>query len=83
MTGRTYIVQPGDTLESVAKQYLGDESGWQYLASINKIVFPYHISPGEALLIDPVEVDGKINWIYVWILAIVVVAITAYFWFNG
>lgn len=78
-----YTVQPGDTLQSIAGIQMGDESLWQYLASINAISAPYKLSPGEKIIVEVAEVEGKINWIYVGIASAVIIAIAAYFWFKG
>ncbi|MFZ6030756.1 MAG: LysM peptidoglycan-binding domain-containing protein [Chloroflexota bacterium] len=45
---QTYIVQPGDTLRSIAEQF---NTTWEYLAEINGIEYPYTIYPGQELLV--------------------------------
>ena len=64
----TYTVKVGDTLQSIARSVLGDESLTQYLASINNIPahpggivggFIYVIHPGQVLETGVAEVTGK------------------------
>ena len=63
----TYNVQPGDTLQSIAVKFFGDESMAGYLASINSIAavsgwaggFTYLITPGQELNVGVAEVEAK------------------------
>jgi LysM repeat protein len=53
---KTYTVKAGDTLQSIAAMRLGDESLWQYLASINSIKSPYTVLPGQVITVEVAEV---------------------------
>jgi nucleoid-associated protein YgaU len=46
-----YVVEPGDTLWSLADRLLGDSHQWQALAGANDLKPPYTISPGDRLRI--------------------------------
>jgi LysM repeat protein len=72
-----YTVQPGDTLQSIAANELGDSQLWQYLASINGIVSPYMIKAGDKLEIgeptvtaSPIKAAAIIVGILLLVLAI-------------
>jgi putative chitinase len=45
---RTYVVQRGDYLVSIARKY---NLNWSTLATLNGIPYPYVIHPGQTLLI--------------------------------
>jgi len=47
-----YIVQPGDTLESIAKEFLGNPILFPLLAQLNGVTNDT-IYPGMALLLHP------------------------------
>ncbi len=49
-TGGQYIVQPGDTLYSIAFRFGWD---WKALAARNGIAAPYTIRPGQIIRFDP------------------------------
>lgn len=55
----TYTVQSGDTLQSIAKDVLGDESLATYLASINQV---NTVSPGQVLNVGVAEVSAKYSY---------------------
>lgn len=42
-------VAPGDTLEQIARQYLGDHRLWPELQSFNRVANPLHLQPGFTL----------------------------------
>lgn len=42
-------VVPGDTLEQIARQYLGDHRLWPELQSFNRVANPLHLQPGFTL----------------------------------
>ena len=46
-----YTVRKGDTLSGIAASQLNDAGRWRELARINAIEPPYHITPGQSLLI--------------------------------
>lgn len=46
---RTYTVQAGDTLRSIAARELGDANRWSELARINHLSSPYRIDVGQVL----------------------------------
>ncbi len=49
----TYTVKPGDTLFSIARRFLGDQSLWNQIYQLNtdRINDPKHIVPGQVLRI--------------------------------
>jgi LysM repeat protein len=83
----TYTVQPGDTLQSIAKSKLGDESMAQYLASINSIPgqpgftgqWVYTIQPGQKIKIDVAGVTGKKAKAWPWIIGIAAISTAIYY----
>lgn len=83
MAAAVHIVQSGDTLESLAQNYFGDEMMWQYLASINHITEPYYLIPGEKIIVDAVEVESSFKLTYITIGLAVIVAIALYFYFRA
>jgi len=50
-TGKTYTVQPGDTLSGIAKQHLGDGNAYMkiYEANRDQLSDPDKIKPGQVL----------------------------------
>ena len=46
-----YVVKPGESLSSIARDKLNDISRWDELAYINQIVTPYVIQPGQVILL--------------------------------
>lgn len=52
-----YTVQPGDTLSSIAKTFLGDPRKYTIIAEQNGIVNPSLIRPGQVLRIYGVEAE--------------------------
>jgi LysM repeat protein len=56
---RSYTVEPGDTLASIAQRFYGSDSDWTWLykANAGEIANPNDIFPGEVLQI-PSEVNG-------------------------
>jgi LysM repeat protein len=46
VSGETYIVQPGDTLNKVASRF---DLYWPDLAALNDIAYPYILYPGQVL----------------------------------
>ena len=55
-----YVVQKGDTLESVALKFLGNSGRWKDLLSANpKITNPHFITPGETIRIEVRDVKAK------------------------
>jgi LysM repeat protein len=52
---RTYTVQPGDTLSSIAKHFYGASSLWQIIFEANRNILsePSKIRPGQTLVIPP------------------------------
>lgn len=51
MAKRLYQVQGGETLKSIARDRLADESRWAELAYINSLDAPYFVAPGTLLLL--------------------------------
>jgi LysM repeat protein len=60
---RTYTVEPGDTLASIAQRFYGTDNDWTVLYQANKakVANPNQIYPGELLLIpsSPSAVSGS------------------------
>jgi len=52
---RVRIVQPGDTIDLIASDELGDPTDWRLLAEANNLSDPRRLRPGQHLLI-PAEV---------------------------
>ena len=52
---RYYWVQKGDSLASIARKYYGDVRHWKRIAEANNIADPNHITPGQRLVIPPLE----------------------------
>lgn len=52
-TERTYIVQSGDTLSKIAKEYYGDSNKYMdiFNANTDKLSDPNKIQPGQELII--------------------------------
>ncbi len=57
----TYTVKPGDTLFSIARQFLGDQSLWNQIYQLNtdRISNPSHIVPGLVLRITPADKNSE------------------------
>ena len=50
---KTYVVQKGDTLFSIAKKLYGDPKRWQDIASLNDITDPSKVRIGQTLKLPP------------------------------
>ena len=50
---RSHMVLPGETLDLIAYQELGDASHWPHIAEINKLDNPFAIRGGQSLVITP------------------------------
>lgn len=48
---RTYIVQAGDNLSKISKQFYGDANKYQAIAKANNLEDPNKIKPGQELII--------------------------------
>jgi hypothetical protein len=46
-----YIVQPGETLESIAKKFYGRESMWRQILFYNPTVSPSNLTPGTKIFV--------------------------------
>lgn len=57
----TYTVKPGDTLFSIARQFLGDQSLWNQIYQLNtdRISDPSHIVPGLVLRITAADKNSE------------------------
>lgn len=51
ISGNSYIVQAGDTLESIAQRAYGDQSKWMMIAQVNNLGWADHIEVGQKLLL--------------------------------
>lgn len=51
-SSRTYTVQPGDTLKSIAKAKLGSSSKFTEIAKLNHISAPYELKSGQVILLE-------------------------------
>ena len=38
---KTEVIYSGDTIQSIAQKYLGDEKQWPVIASLNRLRNPY------------------------------------------
>ena len=52
---RTYVVQAGDTLFSIAKALLGDGARWPEIVKLNPGLNPENLQPGQAIKLPAVE----------------------------
>ena len=54
-TGKTYVVQKGDSLSKIAKAEYGDANDWRRIYEANKDIIknPDLIHPGQSLKIPP------------------------------
>jgi nucleoid-associated protein YgaU len=52
---RSYVVQPGDTLISIAEKVYGEAKAWTdiYRANEHVILDPYNLQPGTELYVPP------------------------------
>lgn len=52
---KTYVVQPGDTLSGIARQFYGRSSLWTLIFEANRDILsdPGRLRPGQALTIPP------------------------------
>jgi LysM repeat protein len=48
---RIHQVQPGETIDRIAAQHLGDPTQWRGLAEANRLDDPLALAPGQALVI--------------------------------
>ena len=50
-SGKTYTVQPGDTLHKIARKYLGDGNAFMQIFNANRdqLTDPDKIKPGQVL----------------------------------
>jgi nucleoid-associated protein YgaU len=50
-SGKTYTVQPGDTLHKIARKYLGDGNAFMQIFNANKdqLTDPDKLTPGQVL----------------------------------
>ena len=44
-----YVVQPGDSLQKIAREQLDDAERWQEIAELNGLQPPHVIAPGQVL----------------------------------
>ncbi len=59
-----HIVEPGDTLWSLAEHYLGSVLEWPRLQEWNRVESPYHLRPGTSLVVEEgsatvMHLDGR------------------------
>lgn len=52
--GRTYVIQSGDSLASIAQDVYGDPTRWRDLARANDLREPYSLTVGESLRVPEV-----------------------------
>ncbi len=55
---KTYVVQPGDTLGTIAKRFFGDAGRYRDIAAANNIEDPNLIAVGAVLKIPDLEEEG-------------------------
>ncbi len=49
--GQTYVVQPGETLTTIASKVLGPGGDWRVIADLNQIADPKQVRAGQRLRI--------------------------------
>lgn len=52
---KTYIIQRGDTLSSIAAKLYKDPTQWRAIAEANKIINPRNLEPGRSLVIPRLD----------------------------
>ncbi len=52
---RTYIVQSGDTLTMIAREFYGDTSEWEIIAEANNLTRDTPLTVGQELVIPPLD----------------------------
>jgi len=58
----THVIRPGDTLEGLATQFLGDPKAWQELYRLNpRILDPHWIYPGRKVRVPITRPSNKPN----------------------
>ncbi|MEZ7891894.1 MAG: LysM peptidoglycan-binding domain-containing protein [Candidatus Wallbacteria bacterium] len=58
---KRHVVKDGDTLSSIAKEYLGDSSLWPELLKYNNISDPHWIYNGDIIIVPAAEVLREIK----------------------
>lgn len=58
-----HIVQPSETMQSIASRYLGSRDKWSVIARANPFVDPEKLKPGQSIRIpkDPDNIQGRIT----------------------
>lgn len=56
-----YIVQPGDTLKSIAAKKLGDQKRWQEIAQLNNLQNTNHLLIGQRLKLPAKQVNTSLS----------------------
>ncbi len=60
MTGRTYTVRPGDTLEKISKEAYGKKSQWKAIAAANPGINPNNLKVGSVLNLPEAPVVAEV-----------------------
>lgn len=55
MAKALYQIRSGETLKSIARDRLRDETRWIEIAYINSIEHPYTVKPGQIILIPTLD----------------------------
>jgi nucleoid-associated protein YgaU len=50
-TSATYAVKKGDTLSTIAAQFLGDRNRWREIAAANPGIAPDALKPGQVVVL--------------------------------
>jgi nucleoid-associated protein YgaU len=48
-----YVIQPGDSLSSIAAQWFGDDGLWDLIAAANPQLEPHRLRPGDLIRLPP------------------------------
>lgn len=56
-----YVVEPGDTLLTLATRYMDTQEGWRVLQRINRVADPYRLVPGSKILIPFSRIPETVN----------------------
>lgn len=52
---KTWVVTEGQTLDWIAYQEYGDPAAWRHIASVNRLMNPMMLKPGQILKLTPLE----------------------------
>ncbi len=56
-----YTVRSGDSISKIARDVVGNMALWPQIASVNNLVAPYTIYPGQVLLLPEIGVARTVS----------------------